>query len=218
MALITFGCIFQTIVYLATRRGNRSILRGMTSNYVTWMFCYSSLTTFLIFFAFIVQISVVAYAKIHVAAIRSTVGEVSFHLGNTVRYFSLPYSFLIFSMCYHHILLQIWLSLVAVILHVVELGVLFFVRKKLRKEEHDADITKAAEARSKKEKRKAARRGQKAKKGEEGRENAVLKEDENIPSSHPPAYGLSVADPLLGRYSDSELVPNQDRPRVDGLV
>jgi len=98
MALITFSCIFQTIVYLATRGGKRSILRGMTSNYVTWMFCYSSLTTFLILFAFIVQISVVAYAKIHVAAIRSTVGEVSFHLGNTVRYFPLPYSFLIFSM------------------------------------------------------------------------------------------------------------------------
>ena len=116
-------------------------------------------------------------------------------------------------------MLQIWLSLVAVILHVVELGVLFFVRKKLRKEERDADITKAAEAISKKEKRKAARGAQKAKKGEEGRKKAVLEEDESIPSPHPPAYALSVTEPLLERYSvDSELVPYQDRPRVDGLV
>jgi hypothetical protein len=84
-ALSIFGCIFQVTVHLATRRGNRSLLQGMTSNGVTWMFWYSSFTTLLIFFAVIVQISIVAYAKIHVAAIRATVRDLSFHWGNTVR-------------------------------------------------------------------------------------------------------------------------------------
>ena len=51
------------------------------------MFWYSSFTTLVIFFAVIVQISVVAYAKIHVAAIRATVRDLSFHWGNTVRYY-----------------------------------------------------------------------------------------------------------------------------------
>jgi ABC-type polysaccharide/polyol phosphate export permease len=72
-------------VHLATRRGNRSLLQGMTSNGVTWMFWYNSFTTLLIFFAIIVQISIVAYAKIHVGAIRATVRDLSFHWGNTVR-------------------------------------------------------------------------------------------------------------------------------------
>lgn len=57
-------------------------------------------------------------------------------------------------------------------------------------EERDADITKAAEARSKKEKRKAARQGQK------GEEKTDTKEDDHIPDPNPPAYDLGryVAD------------------------
>jgi hypothetical protein len=79
----------------------------------------------------------------------------------------------------------------------VELAVLFGVRKTLRKAEHDADITKAAEASSKKEKRKAARRAQKGRKGQENEEKADTKEDDDIPNSNPPAYDLEgyVADP-----------------------
>lgn len=79
----------------------------------------------------------------------------------------------------------------------MELAVLFGVRKKLRKVEHDADITKAAEASSKKEKRKAARRAQKGRKGKETGEKTGTKEDHDIPNSNPPAYDLEgyVADP-----------------------
>jgi hypothetical protein len=76
----------------------------------------------------------------------------------------------------------------------VELAVLLGVRKKLRKEEYEAHITKAAEARSKKEQRKASRQGQKGKKGEE---KTDTKEDDHIPDPNPPAYDLEgyVADP-----------------------
>ena len=80
----------------------------------------------------------------------------------------------------------------------MELAVLFGVRKTLRKAEHDADVTKAAEAHSKKEKRKAARRAQKGRKGKEnGEKVADTKEDDDIPNTNPPAYDLEgyVADP-----------------------
>lgn len=83
------------------------------------------------------------------------------------------------------------------ILHLVELAVLFWVRKKVRKAEHDADITKAAEASSKKEKRKAARQGRKGRKGKETGEKTDTKVDNDTPNSNPPAYDLEgyVADP-----------------------
>jgi len=163
-ALCIFGCIFQLVVHLATRRGNRSLLQGMTSGGVTCMFWYSAFTTFLIFFATIVQISVVAYAKIHVAAIRLTDHNLSFSWGNTI-----------------------WLSIVAIILHLLELAVLFDVRKKLRKSEHDAEIVKAAEKSSKKQKQQAAaKQGQKGKKGEEtrSREKTDTKGDVDVPNSN----------------------------------
>lgn len=168
-ALSIFGCIFQVTVHLATRRGNRSLLQGMTSNGVAWMFWYNSFTTLLILFVFIVQISVVAYAKINVAAIRSvTFRDLSFHWGNTI-----------------------WLSVIAIILHLLELAVLFSVRKKLQKEENNAEIAKAAEASAKKGKGKAtARQGQKGTKGKENQEKINTKEEDDTPNLNPPAYDL----------------------------
>ncbi|KAF8159414.1 hypothetical protein B0H34DRAFT_673790 [Crassisporium funariophilum] len=171
-ALSILACILQTAIHLSRRTRHMGI--NISSRDITRIFCYSSFTTFLVLVAFVIQISVVATAKTRVNNIRRTNPNLAFHWGNTI-----------------------WLTAIAIICHLIDLFVLYGMRRSAVQVERQHEIEKASkESKNKGKKPKATKvkfndEQDKAESGDLSGD-AVLKPDGDVPApkTSPPPYDL----------------------------
>ncbi|CAA7269233.1 unnamed protein product [Cyclocybe aegerita] len=162
-ALSAFSCVLQSTIHLSNR--TRSMQIGVSARGVTWIFCYNAFTTLLVLVAFLVQISVIATAKVRVNNIRRTDSSLSFYWGNTI-----------------------WLTVVAIVCHLIDLGVLYSMRKALLQQERDHAAEQAIKKAQKQKKIKSPKASPKRLNEEE---QESRREEENPSRPHPISHVLS---------------------------
>ncbi|KDR80773.1 hypothetical protein GALMADRAFT_153207 [Galerina marginata CBS 339.88] len=135
-ALSILFCAFQTLFHLF-KNHTRSMQVRSTSGNVAWLIGYAGITSFLVTFALVLQVSILIYAKSQLHRISTPARNLTFHAGNTI-----------------------WLSVVGFICHAINLSILITLRKSLKKAERDEEAKSAIRKGKKSTSQEKARQGE----------------------------------------------------------